>query len=69
MLSSFSPEVCILLSLKQDIFPMFFLNDYGDCPTGDVRFAKDKGLVTASYRASNDEPECAKVCCSQRSML
>lgn len=93
--SSFSPEVCILVSLKQASFPIFFLNDSGNGPTGDVRasslqeaihfaerwglegvvmasepfvyaprlveLAKGKGLMTASYGALNNEPECAKV--------
>lgn len=37
MFSSFSPEICILLSLKQSTFPVFFLNDSGNGPTGDIR--------------------------------
>ncbi|KAJ0416242.1 Glycerophosphodiester phosphodiesterase domain-containing protein, partial [Aspergillus carlsbadensis] len=37
MLSSFNPEVCILLSLKQNPFPVLFLNDSGNFPTGDTR--------------------------------
>lgn len=95
MFSSFSPEVCILLSLKQDMFSVFFLNDAGNFPTGDIRAsslqeairfatswgldgivmasepfvfapkligdAKRRGLVTASYGALNDQPQCAKV--------
>jgi glycerophosphoryl diester phosphodiesterase len=95
MFSSFSPEICILVSLKQTSFPIFFLSDSGNWPTGDVRasslqeaihFAKrwnldgvvmasepfvyapklvgvtkERGLVTASYGALNNEPECAKV--------
>jgi glycerophosphoryl diester phosphodiesterase len=93
--SSFSPEICILISLKQTSFPILFLNDSGNRPTGDVRasslqeaihfakrwnldgvvmasepfvyaprlvgVAKEKGLVTASYGALNNEPKCAKV--------
>ena len=95
MFSSFSPEICILISLKQSTFPVFFLNDSGNGPTGDVRasslqqaihfakkwaldgivmasepfvyapklvgVAKAKSLMTASYGALNNEPECAKV--------
>ncbi|OKL55438.1 hypothetical protein UA08_09296 [Talaromyces atroroseus] len=95
MLSSFSPEVCILLSLKQNMFPIFFLNESGNNPVGDirassvqeaihfatywgldgiimaadpfvhapnlVRVAKMKGLVTGSWGALNNEPECAKI--------
>lgn len=37
MFSSFSPEVCILMSLKQNTFPILFCNDSGNWPTGDVR--------------------------------
>lgn len=93
--SSFSPEICILISLKQSTFPVFFLNDAGNGPTSDVRasslqeaihfakkwaldgvvmasepfvfapkligLAKEKGLMTASYGALNNEPDCAKV--------
>jgi glycerophosphodiester phosphodiesterase len=35
--SSFSPEICILLSTKQRSYPVLFLNDAGNFPTGDVR--------------------------------
>ena len=35
--SSFSPEVCILLSLKQQDYPVLFLSKGGSVPTGDVR--------------------------------
>ncbi|KAJ5381153.1 uncharacterized protein N7496_003581 [Penicillium cataractarum] len=95
LFSSFSPEVCILVSLKQNVFPILFLNDSGNWPTGDVRasslqeaihfasswgldgivmasepyvfapllvgVAKERGLVTSSYGALNDDPECAKI--------
>jgi glycerophosphodiester phosphodiesterase len=37
MFSSFSPEVCILVSLKQTTYPILFLNDSGNWPTGDIR--------------------------------
>jgi glycerophosphodiester phosphodiesterase len=95
ILSSFSPEICILVSLKQKAFPIFFLNESGNNPVGDIRsssiqeaihfatswgldgiimaaeafvcapklvgVAKVKGLVTGSWGAPNNEPECAKV--------
>lgn len=95
MFSSFSPEMCILVSLKQRLFPILFLNDSGNYATGDTRasslqeaiafatrwgldgivmasepfvfapklvgVAKQRGLVTGSYGALNDVPECAKV--------
>lgn len=36
-LSSFCPEVCILLALKQQEYPILFINKAGSVPTGDVR--------------------------------
>ncbi|KAL8730165.1 MAG: hypothetical protein Q9166_004248 [cf. Caloplaca sp. 2 TL-2023] len=35
--SSFSPEVCILLSIKQQDYPILFISKAGSVPTGDVR--------------------------------
>ena len=35
--SSFSPEMCLLLSTKQNDFPVLFINKAGSVPTGDVR--------------------------------
>ncbi|KAL8830339.1 MAG: hypothetical protein Q9170_005775 [Blastenia crenularia] len=35
--SSFSPEVCILLTLKQRDYPILFLSKAGSIPVGDVR--------------------------------
>ena len=35
--SSFSPEVCILLSLKQKHYPILFLSKAGSIPVGDIR--------------------------------
>ena len=52
--SSFSPEVCILLSLKQQDYPVLFLSKAGSIPVGDSRcsglqasihFAKCWGLA------------------------
>jgi glycerophosphodiester phosphodiesterase len=36
-LSSFSPEVCILLSRKQARYPVFFLTEAGHIPSADAR--------------------------------
>ena len=36
-LSSFSPELCILLVTKQRTYPVLFLNDSNNFPTGDPR--------------------------------
>ena len=38
-LSSFSPEICILLALKQHQYPVLFINKAGSVPTGDTRAA------------------------------
>ncbi|KAL9090459.1 MAG: hypothetical protein Q9159_001989 [Coniocarpon cinnabarinum] len=35
--SSFSPEICIALVSKQSDYPVLFLNDAGNFPTGDTR--------------------------------
>ena len=37
LFSSFNPEICILLSLKQPSIPILFLTDAGTSPTGDIR--------------------------------
>ncbi len=53
MFSSFNPDICVLLSLKQRSIPVFFLTDAGGYPAGDIRatslqeairFAKRWGL-------------------------
>ena len=35
--SSFSPEVCIVLSRKQDVYPVYFLTESGHIPSADAR--------------------------------
>ncbi|KAI4280844.1 MAG: hypothetical protein L6R38_004120 [Xanthoria sp. 2 TBL-2021] len=35
--SSFSPEVCILLSRKQHVYPVYFLTESGHIPSSDAR--------------------------------
>ncbi len=35
--SSFNPEICILLSNKQHIYPVFFLTESGHIPSSDAR--------------------------------
>ena len=44
-LSSFSPEVCILLACKQDTFPILFINKAGSVPAGDIRAGSLKGAI------------------------
>lgn len=38
-LSSFCPEICILLSIKQKDYPVLFINKAGSVPAGDIRAA------------------------------
>lgn len=38
-LSSFCPEICILLAIKQQQYPILFISKAGSVPTGDVRAA------------------------------
>ncbi|EEP82153.1 predicted protein [Uncinocarpus reesii 1704] len=35
--TSFSPEICMVLSVKQQTYPILFLNDSSNWPTGDMR--------------------------------
>ncbi|KAL6409781.1 hypothetical protein AUP68_06177 [Ilyonectria robusta] len=35
--SSFSPEICMVLAVKQQTYPILFLNDSSNWPTGDMR--------------------------------
>lgn len=35
--TSFSPEICMVLAVKQQIYPILFLNDSSNLPTGDMR--------------------------------
>ena len=44
-LSSFSPEICILLTCKQQTFPILFINKAGSVPAGDVRAGSLKGAI------------------------
>lgn len=44
-LSSFSPEICILLKCKQQTFPILFINKAGSVPTGDVRAGSVQGAI------------------------
>ncbi|KAL9126174.1 MAG: hypothetical protein Q9217_004736 [Psora testacea] len=43
--SSFSPEICILLALKQQDHPILFINKAGSVPTGDVRAANTQQAI------------------------
>ena len=43
--SSFSPEICILLTCKQETFPVLFISKAGSVPTGDIRAGSLKGAI------------------------
>ena len=44
-LSSFSPEICILLACKQQTFPILFINKAGSVSAGDVRAGSLQGAI------------------------
>ena len=44
-LSSFSPEVCIVLACKQETFPILFINKAGSVPAGDIRAGSLQGAI------------------------
>lgn len=44
-LSSFSPEICILLACKEQTFPVLFINKAGSVPAGDVRASSLQGAI------------------------
>lgn len=44
-LSSFSPEICILLSNKQHVYPVFFLTESGHIPSADARADSLQGAI------------------------
>lgn len=48
--SSFHPDLCIFLSLKQSAFPVMFLTDAGFCPFGDVRAGSLREAVRFANR-------------------
>ena len=48
--SSFSPEICIFLRLKQHDHPILFINKAGSVPTGDVRAANTQQAIQFAKR-------------------
>ncbi len=44
-LSSFSPEICILLACKEQTFPILFISKAGSVPAGDVRAGSLQGAI------------------------
>lgn len=37
ILSSFTPEICILLAIKQEIYPVMFITNSGKLPASDLK--------------------------------
>jgi glycerophosphodiester phosphodiesterase len=50
MFSSFNPDICLLLSLKQPSIPVLFLTDAGTCPVGDIRASSLQEAVRFASR-------------------
>jgi glycerophosphodiester phosphodiesterase len=48
--TSFSPEVCMLLATKQTTYPILFLNDSSNWPTGDSRALSTQTAVHFARR-------------------
>ncbi|KAI9498524.1 Glycerophosphoryl diester phosphodiesterase family-domain-containing protein [Zychaea mexicana] len=49
--SSFHPEICVALNLKQPNYPVFFLTDAGTLPMADVRCNSLQGAVRFAKQA------------------
>ncbi|KAI9278328.1 Glycerophosphoryl diester phosphodiesterase family-domain-containing protein [Phascolomyces articulosus] len=49
--SSFHPEICVALNLKQPNYPVFFLTDAGTLPMADVRCNSIQGAVRFAKQA------------------
>lgn len=48
--SSFSPEICMVLAVKQQTYPILFLNDSSNWPTGDMRATSLQTAVHFAHR-------------------
>ncbi|KAH7310569.1 Glycerophosphoryl diester phosphodiesterase family-domain-containing protein [Stachybotrys elegans] len=48
--SSFSPDICMVLAVKQQIYPMLFLNDSSNWPTGDMRATSLQTAMRFAHR-------------------
>lgn len=48
--SSFSPEICMVLAVKQQSYPILFLNDSSNWPTGDMRATSLQTAVRFAHR-------------------
>jgi glycerophosphodiester phosphodiesterase len=50
--SSFHPEICLALNLKQPNYPVFFLTDAGTFPMADIRCNSLQGAVRFAKQAN-----------------
>lgn len=48
--SSFNPDICLLLSMKQPTMPVLFLTDAGTCPVGDIRASSIQEAIRFASR-------------------
>lgn len=48
--SSFSPEICMVLAVKQQSYPIIFLNGSSNWPTGDMRATSLQTAVRFAHR-------------------
>ncbi|VUC36646.1 unnamed protein product [Clonostachys rosea] len=48
--TSFSPEICMVLAVKQQTYPMLFLNDSSNWPTGDMRATSLQTAMRLAHR-------------------
>ncbi|KAI9154821.1 Glycerophosphodiester phosphodiesterase GDE1 [Paramyrothecium foliicola] len=52
--SSFSPEICMVLAVKQQVYPILFLNDSSNRPTGDMRATCLQTAIRFAHRFGLD---------------
>ncbi|CAG9990204.1 unnamed protein product [Clonostachys byssicola] len=48
--TSFSPDICMVLAVKQQIYPILFLNDSSNWPTGDMRATSLQTAMRLAHR-------------------
>lgn len=54
ILTSFCPEICMLLAVKQTTYPVLFLNDSCNSPTGDRRATSVQAAARFAHRFGLD---------------
>ncbi|CAI6078988.1 unnamed protein product [Clonostachys chloroleuca] len=48
--TSFSPEICMVLAVKQQVYPILFLNDSSNWPTSDMRATSLQTAMRLEHR-------------------